>query len=175
MEIPEKLKNMKKDKKMLTAVTILGITGLFLIMISSIIPEKKQQDESISQPQRTMTDAESYCFETEKRLEGFLKNIYGVGDVKVYLTVGSDERYIYATEGKRSRTDEKSEEEEKYVIVGSGSDKSALIETIEIPEIEGVVVACTGCDSPVVQEQIYKAVAAALGISTGKIYVTKLK
>ncbi|MBP3309739.1 MAG: hypothetical protein J6L05_02875 [Ruminococcus sp.] len=175
MKIPEKFMKMKKDKKMLTAVTALGISGLLLIMISSLIPEKKQPDESAEINQMVMTDAESYCSETEKRLEEFLKNIEGAGDVRVYLKVGSNEKYVYATEGKRSRSENKTEEEEKYVIIGGGSEKSALIETIEAPAIEGAVIACSGCDSPIVQEQIYRAVSAALGIPTGKIYVTKLK
>ena len=60
------------------------------------------------------------------------------------------------------------------MIIGGGNEKNALIETIETPEITGAVIACTGCDSPTVRERIYKAVAAALGIPTGKIYVTKL-
>ena len=49
------------------------------------------------------------------------------------------------------------------------------IETVETPAITGAVIACSGFDSPAVQEQIYRAVSAALGIPTGKIYVTKLK
>ena len=174
MEMFEKLKGMQKDKKMLAAVTGLGMVGLLLIMISSFLPDKKE--ERLSEiPQVSSETYDSYCSDTEKRLENFLRSVDGAGDVKVYLTVGSNERYIYATEGKNSRSDDKTEVEEKYVIVGSGSDKSALIETVETPEIRGAVIACTGCGDPSVEERIYKAAAAALGLPTSKIYVTKLK
>ena len=61
------------------------------------------------------------------------------------------------------------------MMIGGGNGKSALIETVEVPEITGAVVACTGCDSPIVAERIYKAVSAALGIPSGKIFVTKLE
>ncbi len=175
MEIAEKIRNMSKDKRMLTAVTILGIAGLVLIMISSLVPEKKKTDELEYKAVEEILSAEDYRSATEKRLEEFLGSIDGAGDVIVYLTVGSDERYVYATEGRRSKSENKTEEERKYVMIGSGSDKSALVETVETPAITGAVIACSGFDSPAVQEQIYRAVSAALGIPTGKIYVTKLK
>ena len=175
MEITKKLKNMPKDKRMMTVVVILGITGLVLIMISSLVPKEEKTDELEYTTTEKISSAEDYRIETEKRLENFLSSIDGAGNVKVYLTVGSDERYIYATEGRRSKSENKTEEERKYVLIGGGSDKSALIETVETPAITGAVIACSGFDSPTVQEQIYRAVSAALGIPTGKIYVTKLK
>ena len=104
MEMFEKLKGMQKDKKMLAAVTVLGMAGLLLIMISSFLPDKKE--ERLSEiPQVSSVTYDSYCSDTEKRLENFLRSVDGAGDVKVYLTVGSNERYIYATEGKNSRSD----------------------------------------------------------------------
>ena len=175
MEIHEKSGNMTKDKKMLTAITFLGIAGLILIMISSVIPEKKSEKKVADNAVNITISAEDYCRETEERLGEFLGSIEGAGDVKVYLTVGTNERYVYATEGRRSKSENKVEEEQSYVIVGSGSDKNALIETVETPVITGAVIACTGCGSASVQERIYKAVSAALGLPTGKIYVTELK
>ncbi len=174
MEIIEKIKNMQKEKRLLTAVTVLGMAGLLLIMISSLIPEGREEPEAAG-TKALASYSESYCRETEMRLEEFLRSVEGAGEVKVYLTVGSDERYVYATEGKNSKSDNKTEVEEKYVIIGSGSDRSALVETVEAPEIEGAVIACTGSGSPVVEERIYKAVSAALGLPTSKIYVTKLE
>lgn len=173
MEVIEKLKNMSKDRKMLTAVTILGLSGLLLIMISSLTDDKAE-----SKPVKNTADQNiysDYCVETERRLEDFLRSVEGAGDVRVYLTVGSSERYIYATEGRKSKSDERTEVEEEYVIVGNSGDKTALVETVETPEIEGAVIACTGCGNPVVEERMYKAASAALGIPTGKIFVTILK
>ena len=60
-------------------------------------------------------------------------------------------------------------------MIGTNGSKSALIETVNSPEITGAVIACTGADSPLVQEAVYKAVSTALGVSTGKVYVTKLR
>ncbi|MCM1506835.1 MAG: hypothetical protein NC177_06825 [Ruminococcus flavefaciens] len=175
MEWAEKFRDMPKDKKMLAVVTFLGIGGLIFIMISSVVPDKKSADIPEYTAVEENSGADSYRIETEKRLEEFLRSIDGAGDVKVYLTVGNDSRYIYATEGRRSKSENKTEEERKYVMIGNGSDKSALVETVETPAITGAVIACGGFDSPSVQEQIYRAVSTALGIPTGQIYVTKLK
>ena len=176
MKIAEKIGSIKKDKKAVTAVTLLGTGGLLLIMLSSLLPGKKESGRlPEADSSAEFSDSEDYCHETERKLEEFLETIEGAGKVKVYLTVGTEQRYVYAREEKLSRSENKTEEEEKYVMIGGGNGKSALIETVEVPEITGAVIACTGCDSPVVTERIYKAVSAALGIPSGKIFVTKLE
>ena len=173
MEIYERLKSIIREKKT-AAVFILGIAGLVLILISSLISGENTADNKIPETSEEVT-AEKYCMETEKRLETFLKNIEGAGDVKVYLTVGTGEKYVYAAEKNTKSSENQREEDIKYVIVGGGSEKSALIETVQTPEITGAVIACTGCGSPAVQERIYKAASAALGIPTSKIFVTQMK
>lgn len=175
MEWAEKFRDLPKEKKLLAVVMFLGIAGLIFIMLSSVIPDGKNDSSPECNAVSESSGAESYRIETEKRLADFLSSIDGAGDVKVYLTVGSEERYVYATEGRRSKSENKTEEERKYVMIGSGNEKSALVETVQTPVITGAVIACGGSDNPAVQEQIYKTVSAALGIPTGQIYVTKLK
>ena len=175
MEWAEKFRELPKDKKLLFIVVVLGIMGLIFITLSSVIPDSESNSVTEYSSVSESYNAENYRIETEKRLESFLGSIEGAGKVKVYLTIGSDERYVYATEGKRSKSENNTEEEKEYVMIGSGNEKSALVETIQTPVITGAVVACGGFDSPSVQEQIYRATSTALGIPTGQIYVTKLK
>ncbi len=175
-EVIERVKKFFSGKKGTAVVTALGVVGMLLILISSVIPEgKTTADEIAETSEEAVTNASDYCRETEKRLEDFLKNIEGAGEVKVYISVESDERYVYVSEGRKSVSGDRSEEEEKYVIVGNSGEKSALVETVEKPEITGAVIVCEGCGSAVVQERIYKAVSSALGISSNKIYVTQMK
>ena len=168
MEITDRIKKFLREKSSL-AVTVLGIIGLLLILVSSMIPEKSAKKE-IKAESSAIAESEN----TEKRLENFLSEIDGVGKAKVYISFGRSERYVYASEEKKSRSENKSEEEDKIVIVG-GSDRNALIETVEPPEISGAVVVCTGGASAEVTERVYKAVSAALGIPVSKIYVTQSK
>ena len=175
MEVAEKFRDLPKDKKLLAVVMFLGIAGLIFIMLSALVPDGKNTETAGYSEETGVNSTENFRIDTEKRLEEFLKNIDGAGDVKVCITVATDQRYVYATEGKRNQSGNTTEEEKKYVIIGNGSEKTALVETVQPPAITGAVVACSGYDSPAVQEQIYKATSAVLGISTGKIYVTKLK
>lgn len=172
--LDKKIKELFGEKNNLTVVIILGAAGLLLVLISSLLPSG---DKSTIKKEKIIPDSDiaGYCLETQERLEDFLESIDGAGKVRVYLTLSSNEQYIYAKEEKQSHADNRTDQEEKYVLIGGGSDKSALIETVRMPEIAGAVVACTGCDSAIVRERIYKAVSSALGISSGKIYVTKLQ
>jgi stage III sporulation protein AG len=49
------------------------------------------------------------------------------------------------------------------------------VETVETPQITGAVIICKGCNSPVVEERMYRAAAAALNLPTADIYVTIMK
>ena len=173
MEIAEKLRSLLDKKGKVTLVTLLGCAGLLLIMLSSVMPEERHEPQP---PAETETaDAEDYRDSAEKRLESFLRGVEGAGQVKVCLTVGSGERTVYASEDKSSRSADRTEEESKYVIIGGNSDRSALVEKTELPEITGAAVLCTGGASPVVQERIYKAVSPILGLPSSRIYVTEMK
>ncbi len=176
MAIRDLISSVKGDKKALTAVTVLGAAGLCLVMLSPLLPtdSKDKEDESEGADEASVT-AQDYYAEAEERLTDFLKNIEGVGEVQVYITVSGDEEYVYATEGKTSISENKTEEEHQYVMIGESGSKSALVETVNSPEIVGAVIACTGCDSAAVQEEIYKTVSTALDLPTSKIYVTKLR
>ncbi|MBQ9956590.1 MAG: hypothetical protein IJO99_03390 [Ruminococcus sp.] len=174
MEIIKIFKGLSKDKRAVTAVTLLGISGLGLIMLSSLIPEKSDSKSSSEKGESGYT-AEEYREETEKRLESFIEKIEGVGEAEVYLTIAGEEKYEYATEGRTMKAENKTEEEHSYVMTGASGNKTALVETVNFPEISGAVVVCTGGNSPLVQETVYEAVSTALGIPTGRIYVTKLR
>ena len=175
MELAEKIKELIKDRKWAVYMTLCGVSGLLLIMISALLPAGSTKKEAEREITQSFGDTEEYCRSTEKRLGVFLESIEGAGDVKVFITAESGERYVYATEGRRSRADNKTEEERKYVMTGSGSEKKALIETVESPGIAGAVVLCSGGGSASVREKIYKAVSAALDLPTAKIYVAKLR
>lgn len=171
--LSEKIRNIIRNKKNAAAVAVLVTAGIILIMLSSFSADKKETKSSCEKPQTDF--AQDYCSQTEERLRVFLEKIEGAGEVEVYLTIGSGERYVYVSEEKRSESENKTEEEEKYVLIGGSSSREPLIETVEVPKITGAVIVCTGCKSPVVEERIYKAAAAALDIPTADIYVTIMK
>ncbi len=173
MEIVEKLKEIAGNKRSAAGIVLLGAAGVFLLILSGFFDGG---DEAEIVEVKPYTDvAQSFCRESEERLEAFLENIEGAGEVEVYLTVASGERYIYASEKKLTESENKHDSEEKFVLVGGSSSREPLVETVRTPEITGAVIICRGCGSPVVEERMYKAASAALGLPTADIYVTTMK
>jgi stage III sporulation protein AG len=153
-------------------MVLLGAAGIVLLFLSGL---SEKDDKTVTAAEQPYTEvARSFCSESEERLEAFLENIEGAGEVEVYLTVGSVERYIYASEKKLAESENKRDSEEKFVLVG-GNSREPLVETVETPQITGAVIICKGCNSPVVEERMYRAAAAALDLPTADIYVTIMK
>ncbi len=148
-----------------------GILGLVFILISSFIPDNEKSQSS--EPKSTVFSESAYLDETEKRLGDFLKNMEGVGNVKVMITLKGGELYTYAREGRKSVSESKTETDENYVM--SGRDKNPVLETVSNPEIKGAVVACDGAYNPSVKTDVYNTVSKILGIPVSAIYVTELK
>lgn len=172
MELKERLRQFLGSKRGSTVITVVGASALLLIMLTELKPEVRE--EQPAKRESAAAYADSYCAETERRLAAFLEHVEGAGEVEVYLSVAGGEEYEYAEESRSSRTDNKKEEERKYVIVSGEGGKTALIERVRTPEITGAAILCSGGGEPEVQERIYRAVSAALELPTTKIYVTRI-
>jgi len=172
LNVGELIKKVTSEKSGTRILVAIGTAGLCIIMLSSVFTgssdDKKVRDEG-------KKDSISFCIETEKKLEKFICALEGVSEAEVLITLGSDEELVFAKEGRTIITDEKKEEEKQYVMVGANSGKSALVETVRTPEINGIAVAYSGNNSAAVREAIYKSVSTALNIPTSRIYVTLLK
>lgn len=154
-------------------VVILGAAGILLIFFSEIFD--KEDQEQLSTGQKLSCSFDSYAEKMEKELRETIENIDGVGRAEVMITVGGTEEYIYAQEEKSKKGEKDQSVENEYVVIGSGGNKQALLRKILTPEITGAAIICEGGDSSVVKERIYMTVSAVFGISSDKIYVTKLK
>ena len=177
MRLTDRLRELCSGKKGTAAAVVLGMLGLLLILVSSLFPDGDGDPYEEPNPAApdSLSAAEEYRIDTENRLAEFLSRIEGAGEVEVFITVGSSERSVYAAAVKRSETPERREVDEDYVIVSEGGSSNALLEAVETPEITGVAVICTGGGSPAVQERVYRAAAAALGVPTSCIYVTSME
>lgn len=172
----EKIKNFIRNEKKLFLIVVLGVTGVLMIALSEVLPNKNQ--EKVKEEATTFSYA-NYEKETEQRLSDIISEIDGAGRVKVMLTLKSSEKYEFA---KNSQTDEKSSEEnsqknknDEYVILnGTNGDECVTIKS-EYPSVQGVVVVCDGGDSQAVKSNITQAVSSAVGISTNNITVLKMK
>lgn len=166
MRITEELKKIPADK----IIFVIGIIGMILILISSFIPDKKEEK---SESENLYFNKSGYLEDIENRLEDFLENMEGVGNADVMITLKGGEFYTYIYEDKKSISENRTETDKSYVM--SGREKTPVLETVNNPEIKGAVIACEGASEPSVKSDVYNTVSKALGISTADIYVTELK
>lgn len=178
--ISEKLKKLFSDGRYTKAIVILGICGMFLIMISEFIPDTDKSAKTANQADSDIEySTEAYVDRTEKRLKDILQQIDGVGKSEIMVTVSCTEEYIYAEENSSDFSSDgqktSSSNENRYVFIGNNSDKNALVRKIVTPQISGVIIVCEGGDKSSVSERVYEAVSTALDIPSVKIYVAGIK
>lgn len=130
----------------------------------------------------------SYEEELEKKLEDFLSQVEGVGQVRVLIkTEGSQEKVVEkdipVTQSSQEETDEsgntrsvhETQSEEATVYEDAEYGQRPFVVKEYAPKIEGVIIAAEGGDQPEVAAQITEGVQALLQIEVHKIEVLKLK
>lgn len=140
-------------------IYILGIAGILLLALPSMLPEKEEVVE---------TEEEDYCKVMEQRLEEVLPDISGVGRVSVMVTA--------VNYGRIDVAEDESDGGSKAVKLGEkgGGEKLEVIER-SYPEIQGVIIAAEGGGQSAIRESITEAVSALLGVETHKIKVFERK
>jgi len=158
----------------------IGLIGIMLIFISDMeilqkTGEKADESQSLKE----------YREELESEVTLLLREINGVGDVKVMITLESTSQNIYVQQEKTANdtnkyTNEKDDREEtkttfenQVVIVEQNGTDEALIEKTLQPAVQGVAVVCSGADDIKVVRDVTNSVSIVLNVPTHKICVTK--
>lgn len=156
-------------------VLILGAVGLCLILLSTFLPggadESQTAEDSGKEPAESLTD---YGAELESELGQILTKLSGVGRAEVMVTLKDTGTQIYAEEIAEELQADKHRTENSYVLLGGGSNQSALLESVQQPQVSGVVILCEGGDSSIVREQVVRAAAVACSVPTTQIFVGTL-
>ena len=179
-KILEKLKSLSSRQKTNLCI-VLGVIGLAVILISSLIPEKESTVVSYSSDQLDVI-ARQYSDSLEKKLESIVSDMLGGSDVQVMVTVAGSAEYVYASEHKTDNemTDDKDSQkvqqndktQKNYVVItDSDGNERALVVYTKMPEIKGVVVVCDSGQTDAVAFAVRLAVRSALGIESEKICV----
>ena len=126
---------------------------------------------------------EEYEEKLRTRISDIVSQIKGVGEAGVSLTLEGGIEYVYVkdeksdTEIRGSNTDpvsKSSSSEEKVILVeDENGHKTALIQRITLPKVQGVVIVCDGGDDIEVVSAVTEAVKTALGIKSTQVCVIK--
>lgn len=187
--IIEKLQTMGKDRFLL-----LFLAGLMLVIIAMPMEKKEAKKEPSAEEMvlteketEKETDMETYREQLCQQLEEFLRQMEGVGQAKVYITMHSTKEIIVERNSPyRKQTEEEiaqdktrmtaeTENESEVVLVTEEDGSQTPIVVKEIaPVVSGVVVAAQGGGNEKIKNEITALVMALFGIEEHKIRVVKL-
>ena len=156
---------------------IIGLIGIGMIFLSGVFSNVRVSGITESQSIPILT-AQEHAKQLEMRLTEIIRQIEGVGNCSVMVTLESGTEYRYAQEEKSDHyTSESKQEanlEKKYVFYDTGDGKQALILAEIEPTVKGVVIVCGGARHAAVQQRVIQVVTTALGISSTKVCVAPL-
>ena len=127
-----------------------------------------------------------YELRLEQRIRDVLKNVDGVGEVDVMLTLSSSSEKVLRVDKEKSRstiaetdasggTRQQADESlrESTVLAGGSGSGEPVIEKELAPEISGIVISAKGGGNASVQKEISEAMQALFGLPAHKIKVLK--
>ena len=136
-----------KNKIIISSLVVLGI---LLIAIGSFdLPNKKDNSPNL------------YTQALEEKIEIFLKNVDGINEAKVILTLDTSNENVYAQNSNGL----------DYILTNDGKPISI---TEIYPTVRGVAVACTGGDRDDIKIKVTELISAYLGISSNRIKIVSI-
>ena len=187
--------NKKKIENLVFLVIILIIT---VVVINYIWNGNKSSNKTITNSagrqlasSKTSQDADSNQSSSsinseslERRLEDILKNIDGVGDVKVFINYSESSETVamYNENSKKSTTEEtdksggvrkveETDSQKEVIYQEQNGNKTPIVQKTIEPKIEGAIITAKGASDINVKTNIIQAVEAATGLATHKIQV----
>ena len=166
--------SMQDQGKKLYAILLVCIVCLFAF---SLFGGKEKTENNL--PEESHENTSSYIQYYEDKLEEILSQIEGAGKVSVMITLESGSQKIYAQEVDNNRTSGTEREEDsihqKPLVISKNGSQEAVIEKELQPEIQGVLIACTGGNSEKVRLDIVQSVKTLFHISSNKVHVVQSK
>ncbi len=135
-----------------------GLVMGVLLLIMGSLPAGEEREGA----QTAIPSASEYEEALERRLETLCRAVDGAGEVRVMVTFAGGYRSLYEKDADGA-----------CATVGSGKTESAVLSSLQSPEILGVGIVATGAGSEQVRGELLSLVSAALGVGTHKIYITR--
>lgn len=139
------------------------LTGILLGTVLLMYGSRSGNESKLTGNGASTEEFNVYAEAIEKKIHELCERVEGVSHVSVAVSFECGFKYIYAKENN----------DDKYLVIGSGSSESAVRVTEEPPVIGGVGIVCKGGGNPSVQNRLINLISAAFGISSNKIYITE--
>ena len=125
---------------------IKGMPYLLLALAAGLILLLLPSGKSDPQTAESAPDAETYRLALEREIESLLRELDGVADCTVVLTLSSGYEYTYATDQKVREQSDGKETEKTVVLATQDGDEKPLPLREKQPVVCGAAVVCPGAD-----------------------------
>ena len=184
-----------KEGKIIRYISILGLIGIFLLILSSNITREnnnfnnKENKIGVEKNMEYAAENNSYADKLENDLQEILSVMKDVGKAQVKIILERESAYEFkyninnskkttsetdSNGGKREITQE---DIEKNIVILKNSDGSEepLIKVEKKPIIKGVLVAAEGASNPQIEYKLTKAVSNFFDIPLYKVNILPLQ
>lgn len=161
------------------AVILTGVLGVVLILLSEwITPDKTRASQAAPVPDAAQTTA-AYADALEQRLTEVVRQIEGVGNCRVMVTLENGVEYVYASEEKAGRDystqgdrlSQTDDSESSVILVQTENGYEGLLVTELQPTVKGVIVVCEGGAEEAVRQRVIEAVSTGLAVTSKRVCV----
>lgn len=148
----------------------LGVVGMILIALTEWLPDREPSSNAVTATEAQLEQA------LERRITSLLRQVEGVGNCRVMVTLDSGPQVVYAADQTASMAaDGSSSSSESYLTVDTDRGPVGLPLTTVSPTIRGVAVVCDGGGDDAVCQRVVQVVATAFHISERRVCVVKQK
>lgn len=181
----ETLKNINKDgknRKVENIIFIIILLVALLVALNYVINGNKTQDtntkstetqnsNNTSQDSNINSSSKSQKEQTEEKLAKILSQISGISDASVMITYSQDSKQTPVYNTKEEQNGDNKSTEKSVAYNESNNDKTAIIESVEMPKIEGVIIVAKGAENVEIRSKIATAVSAITDVPVYKVQV----
>lgn len=169
------IKSAFTDKKRRTQNLILLVVLLVILLVACNYIFKSNTSKSNS----TSTNENIVSSESKKdsnsaleeKLNIVLSQIQGISDVSVVLSYSQEEKQNVVYNTKEETSEGKNTTEKVVAYNEQSGSKTAIVESVETPKVEGAIVVAKGADSVEIRSKIASAISSLVGIPAYKIQV----
>lgn len=155
------ISKIKENKKV--RILLVFLLALLLILFLTIGSTTNKEAEVLS-------DAQTYVYNLENKLETTLSKIKGVGDVSVIIKTDSGMETVLAKETIIKETSNGIETIESPILVNG---KTVTLKEL-YPKITGVLIVAEGANSITITQKIQQATTSLLGVDIKNIEILSM-
>ena len=180
----ETIKNINKggkNKKIENIIFIIILLVALLVALNYVLngdKTTKTQNSNTQSSNNTSQDSninsnsgKSQKEQTEEKLANILSQISGISDASVMITYSQDSKQTPVYNTKEQQNGDNKSTEKSVAYNENNNDKTAIIESVEMPKIEGVIIVAKGAENVEIRSIIASAVSAITDVPVYKVQV----